>query len=114
MMTVLTPRSFSREHLKTVIAAAPRDDVEQSRLRIIIVGAVLTYLIWHVLQDGTIDPAKLRVLAVTSGFLAFGVGLGLCVLAAPHRSLTPRSRLVGMIGDNARIIGMIWAKACVC
>ena len=58
IMTALTPRWFSREQLKTVIAAAPRDDVEQSRLRILIVGAVLAYLFWHLFNDGATEPAN--------------------------------------------------------
>jgi two-component system sensor histidine kinase RpfC len=99
IMRALTPRWFSREHLKTVIAAAPRDELEQTALRVLIVGAVLAYLFWYVLRDGTIEPAEFEVLAVTSGFLAFGVVLVLCVLAAPHESV-PR-RFIGMIGDNA-------------
>ena len=94
-----------------MIAAAPRDEVEQSRLRVIIVGAVLAYLSWHLFYDGTVDPAKLRVLAVTSGFLAFGIALALCILAAPRRSRTQWGRLIGIIADNARIIGMIGDNA---
>ena len=72
-----------------------------------IVGLVLAYLIWHVLRDTTIDPARHSVVVVTGGFLAFGFVLGLCVLAAPHRSSTRWGLLLGMIGDKARIIGMI-------
>lgn len=71
----------------------------QAVLRVAIFGIILAYLFWYVLRDGTVEPAEYQVLAVTSGFLAFGVLLTLRILAAPHVSV-PR-RFLGMIGDNA-------------
>src|ERR1700719_3085277 len=67
IVSPLTPRWLSREHLKTVIAAAPRDDLEQTALRVGIVGAVLAYLCWHVMGDGLMDRSEIGVLAVTAG-----------------------------------------------
>src|SRR6266487_4413085 len=93
-----TQRWLSRDRLKAVIAAAPREEFEQAKLRVIIVAAILAYLLWYVLRDGTIEPAEYEVLAVTSGFLAFDVLLTLRILAAPHVSV-PR-RFIGMIADN--------------
>jgi two-component system sensor histidine kinase RpfC len=94
-----TQRWLSRDHFKAVIAAAPRPELEQAMLRVVLFAAILAYLFWYVLRDGTIEPAEYEVLAVTSGFLAFGVLLTLRILAAPHVSV-PR-RFLGMIGDNA-------------
>ncbi len=106
-MISFVKRWLNPEQLRAAIAAAPRDDIEQSRLRVAIVGVVLLYLIGHLVFDGEIEAAKFPVLVVTSAFLAFGVVLGFCVLAAPQRSQTRFGRLLGYVGDNARIIGMI-------
>ena len=81
-----------------MIAAAPRQEFDQAKLRVIIVAAILAYLLWYVLRDGTIEPAEYEVLAVTSGFLAFSVLLTLRILQAPLDS--PPRRFLGMIGDN--------------
>jgi two-component system sensor histidine kinase RpfC len=89
---------FSREHLKAMIAAAPHEEFEQTKLRFFIVGVILVYLLGYVLWNGTIEE-EIQVLAVTSGFLAFSVVLVLCVLAEPQESKL--RRYIGMIGDNA-------------
>jgi two-component system sensor histidine kinase RpfC len=89
----------SRERLRALIAAAPQQEYEQTKLRVYIVGAVLVFLGWYVLRDGKIDRAEFQVLAVTSGFFVFGIVLMLLVLATGRDSV-PR-RFVGMIGDNA-------------
>ena len=99
IVSPLTPRWLSREHLKTVIAAAPRDDLEQTALRVGIVGVVLAYLCWHVMRNGVIDRSEIGVLAVTAGFLLFGIVLIVGVLASPHES--ELRRFIGMVGDNA-------------
>jgi two-component system, sensor histidine kinase RpfC len=91
-----TPRWLSRDHLKAVIAAAPREEFKQAKLRVIIVAAILAYLLWY---DGMVEPAEYGVLAVTIGFLIFSVFLTLLILASPHES--PPRRFIGMIGDNA-------------
>src|SRR6266487_4680735 len=93
-----TQRWLSRDRLKAVIAAAPREEFEQAKLRVIIVAAILAYLLWYVLRDGIIEPAEYEVLAVTSGFLAFSVLLTVRILQAPLDS--PPRRFLGMIGDN--------------
>src|SRR6202022_4487654 len=90
-------RLFSREHLKAMIAAAPHEEFEQTKLRFIIVGAILVYLLGYVLWNGRIEAEEIQVLAVTSGFLAFSVVLVLCVLAEPQESKL--RRYIGMIGD---------------
>jgi two-component system, sensor histidine kinase RpfC len=92
-----TQRWLIRDRLKAVITALlRRPELEQALLRVVIVGSILAYLL---LRDGTIKPAEYEVLAVTIGFLAFGVLLTLRILAAPQDSM-PR-RFMGMIGDNA-------------
>src|SRR6266568_3245454 len=99
ILSAETPRWLSRGHFKAVIAAAPREEFEQAKLRVIIVAAILAYLLWYVLRDGVVEPAEYEVLAVTIGFLVFSVLLTLGILAAPHQS--PPRRFLGMIGDNA-------------
>ena len=94
-----TQRWLGRDHLKAVIAAAPRPELEQAALRVGIVGLILAYLLWYVLRDGVVEPPEFEVLAVTTGFLVFSVLLTLGILAAPHQS--PPRRFLGMIGDNA-------------
>src|SRR5438034_4617244 len=92
-------RLSSRQRLYAMIAAAPRDDLEQTALRVGIVGAVLAYLCWYVMRDGTIDSSEFAVLTVTSGFFVFGIGLVVSVFASPRESRL--RRFMGMIGDNA-------------
>ena len=88
-----------RERLKAIIAAAPRPELEQAVLRIVIVGIILAYLLWRVSRAATIDSAKLEVLLVTSLLLTFAIALALLILAVPRKSV-PR-RVIGMIADNA-------------
>ena len=76
-------RWFSRDRLIAMVAAAPREEYEQTKLRVLIVGAILLYLYGYVLWDRNITADEYNVLAVTSGFLAFGVVLVLCVVASP-------------------------------
>src|SRR5205085_12373909 len=77
-----TSRWISRDHFKALVAAAPREEFEQAKLRVIIVAAILAYLLWYVLRDGVLEPAEYEVLAVTSGFLVFSALLSLGVLFA--------------------------------
>ncbi len=96
-----TQRWLSRDRLKAVIAAAPRQELEAATLRVLIAGIILAYLSWYVLRDGTISPEESEILDVTSGFFAFSVLLTLGILAAPRVS-APR-RFLGMAVDNAVI-----------
>ena len=98
ILSSLTQRWLSRDRLKAVIAAAPRPELEQALLRVVIVAAILAFLFWYVLRDGRIESAEYEVLTVTSVFLAFGVLLTLRILAAPHVSVL--RRFIGMIADN--------------
>jgi two-component system sensor histidine kinase RpfC len=93
--------SLSRDRLRAVIAAAPRQELEAAGLRVVIAGVILSYVSWYVLRDGTVSPEKSEVLAVTSGLFAFSVLLTLGILAAPRVS-APR-RFLGMAVDNAVI-----------
>jgi len=90
---------FSREKLKQLVAAAPQQEFEQTKLRVLIVGAILLYLVCYELRDGIIEPSELEVLAVTSAFFAFAIALMGRVLATARDSV-PR-RFIGMFGDNA-------------
>jgi two-component system sensor histidine kinase RpfC len=73
---------------------------------------LLAYLSVQKWINGHFDPGAVPVLAVTIGFLAFGVVLGFCILTAPGRSRTTRrGRLVGWVADKARIIGMVGDNA---
>ncbi len=95
-----THRLLSRDRLNALIATVlRRPELEQALLRVLIVGCILTYLIWSVLRDGAIRSEEHEVVAVTVGFLAFSVLLVLRIVAAPQVSI-PR-RFIGMIGDNA-------------
>jgi len=82
-----------------VIAAAPRPELEQAILRVLIGGIVLAYVAWHVLRGGTVGPEENEILFVASGFVAFSVLLTVAILAAPRLS-APR-RFLGMAVDNA-------------
>jgi two-component system sensor histidine kinase RpfC len=98
-LSSLTQRWLNRAHLKAVIAAAPRQEFKQAKLRVSIVAVILAYLLWYLLRDGVIEPAEYGVLSVTVGFLIFSMFLVLRILQAPHES--PPRRFMGMIGDNA-------------
>ena len=87
-----------RERLKAILAAAPRPELEQAVLRIVIVGVILAYLLLRFSQNATIDPNKIQVVYVTGALLAFAIGLALEILASPKKSVV--RRLVGMIADS--------------
>ena len=99
ILSLQMPRWLTREGLKAIVAAAPRPELEQAVLRVVIVGIVLVYLLFYVFRDGRIEPAEYEVVAVTTGFFLFGVVVVLLVLASPGMSVA--RRFVGMIGDNA-------------
>ena len=98
---ILSPQTTfqaGRERLKAILGAAPRPELEQAILRIVIVGVILAYLLWRVSRAGTIEPPKPQVVFVTGALLAFSIGLALEILASPKKSVA--RRLLGMIADN--------------
>ena len=90
---------LSPDRLKAVIAAAPRPELEQATLRLVIGALVLAFVAWGTLRGGGAGPEENEVLAVAAGFVGFSVLLTLTILAAPHAS-APR-RLLGLAIDNA-------------
>ena len=93
-------RWVSRDRLNKVIATVmQRPELEQALLRVLIVGCILTYLIFSVFRADALNSPAYDVLAVTIGFLVFSILLTLRIIAAPQDSI-PR-RFTGMIGDNA-------------
>jgi two-component system sensor histidine kinase RpfC len=99
LKAVAAPLVVVSAPLKATIMAAPRQELEQAGLRVGIVAAILGYLLWHVMDDGTIAASEFEVLAVTILFLLFGVALVWQILSNPETSV--RRRLLGMFGDNA-------------
>ena len=90
-----------REHVRSLAAAAPREELEQTVIRVIIVGVIFIYLsvLLYFHRGGVIDPAEFQTLTVTTVFLLLAVLLVVLVLKMPHES--PIRRFTGMVCDNA-------------
>ena len=82
-------------------AAAPRVELEQAQLRVLIGSLViLGLLIATVLQDAP-RPAVRHSIEFVTGFVLFGVGLIVWIIASPGTSIV--RRLLGMVADNAGV-----------
>ena len=90
---------LTRERWKQMFGSAPRAELEQSLLRLGLVGATYLYLLFHTLKDGQLNPGEQQLVWVGAGFLALAIALVALVLASVQDSI-PR-RVVGLISDNA-------------
>jgi two-component system, sensor histidine kinase RpfC len=93
-------RWLSRDGLRAMFAIAPGTDLierDQSKVRVIIAGAVLVILASYVIWKDHLD--KVDVLAAAASFFLFAVALMLHLRAAPQISVA--WRFLGMILDNA-------------
>ena len=84
-----------------LIAAAPRLELEQAGLRLVIGTLVLLSLLWARLGHQGASADSLQMIWVLAGFAAFAAAITLWVLFAPR--ISPTRRVLGMIADNAAI-----------
>lgn len=100
-MTTMLHRGKARllSSVERLSAGVDRPELEQALLRVCIGGAVMLYLFWYTLLDGSIEPQEYAVLWVSVGFFAFGLGLTTVVLTV--RGVSVSRRYLGMIADNA-------------
>lgn len=80
-------------------AAAPRLELEQAILRVGIGGLIVLILLARLLTQADPSPALVHSFWFVTGFVAFGLGIVLWVLANP--GLSPARRFLGMFADNA-------------
>lgn len=82
-----------------MFAAAPREELEQAILRLVIGGVVV--LVMATLRLSLAEPSDALVQGFwfVSGFVLFGFGIAVWLLARPEAS--PVRRFLGMIADNA-------------
>jgi len=82
-----------------LFAAAPREELEQAILRLVIGGVVV--LVMATLRLSLAEPSDALVQGFwfVSGFVLFGFGIAVWLLARPEAS--PVRRFLGMIADNA-------------
>lgn len=90
---------LTRKRWKQMLSSAPRAELEQSLLRLGLVGAAYVYLLVHTLKDWQLNPDEKQLVLVGAAFLLLSVALTVFVLASGKDSV-PR-RVVGIVADNA-------------
>ena len=82
-----------------MIALAPRVELEQASLRLIIGTLVLLPLLWRLLGQENSTAELSHMVWFMVGFVTFAVAVLLWILSHPHES--PMRRILGIIADNA-------------
>jgi two-component system sensor histidine kinase RpfC len=80
------------------VAAAPRVEFEQARLRLGVAAVIAAYVGWYVTRDGVVTGSESLTLSFAFVYLLFSATLCLRIRAAPHASV-PR-RVLGIVVDN--------------
>jgi two-component system sensor histidine kinase RpfC len=80
------------------VAAAPRVEFEQARLRLVVAAVIAAYVAWYVTRDGVVTGSESLTLSFAFVYLLFSATLCLRIRAAPHTSV-PR-RVLGIVVDN--------------
>ncbi|MEO8740190.1 MAG: ATP-binding protein [Casimicrobiaceae bacterium] len=91
-------RAVAGERLFVAVAAAPRQELSQTILRLAIACAVLVYVAWYVFRDGILDSHEAQALVAATGFVLFAAFLAIEVVKVPRVSV--RRRLLGIVVDN--------------
>jgi two-component system sensor histidine kinase RpfC len=92
-------RWLTRVRLMATVAAAPRVEFEQARLRLGVAAVIAAYVVWYVTRDGVVTGSESLTLSFAFVYLFFSATLCLRIHAAPHTSV-PR-RVLGIVVDNA-------------
>ena len=98
----LMTRWLTRAGWKTMLAAAPKPELEQVLLRIGVPLLATLWLCGDFLMHGELDPGEKHGLIFAVGFLAFAVAMLLLLLATKQQGrIVVVRRVIGMIADNA-------------
>ena len=96
-------RWITLDGLKALFSAAPRPELEQSLLRVVIAALASVFLLGQLVIAGSLGPGAQRGLYVALGFLGFGVAVTAHILATGDREhrITVARRFLGIVADNA-------------
>ncbi|HXX85717.1 MAG TPA: ATP-binding protein [Casimicrobiaceae bacterium] len=83
-----------------LIAAAPRAEFNQAKLRVGLIGLVYAYLLVLVYHDGEVSAAEQQSVLVGASFVIVSIAIAARVLLSPANVSIPR-RVFGMVCDNA-------------
>ena len=92
-------RTIVGESLFERFARAPRPELGQASLRLVIATAVLEYVVWHVFRDGAVHTDERLALLAATAFVLFAAGLVGQIVVSPEISVA--RRLLGIVIDNA-------------
>jgi two-component system sensor histidine kinase RpfC len=98
----LMTRWLTRAGWKTMLAAAPKPELEQVVLRIAVPLIATLWLCGDFALHGHLDSGKAHGLIFAVAFLAFAVGMLLLLLCTAQQGrIVVVRRVIGMIADNA-------------
>ena len=98
----LMTRWLTRAGWKTMLAAAPKPELEQVVLRIAVPLIATLWLCGDFVLHGNLDAGKAHGLIFAVAFLAFAVGMLLLLLCTEQQGrIVVVRRVIGMIADNA-------------
>src|SRR5258706_7097549 len=94
---------ITRDGLRSLMAAAPRPELEQSLLRVAIPFLAALWLLGDLVFTGDLEPGEWHGLYVALGFLSFALALTVHILATgdKYHRVTICRRFLGIIADNA-------------
>jgi two-component system sensor histidine kinase RpfC len=94
---------ITRDGLRSLIAAAPRPELEQSLLRVAVPFLAATWLLGDLVFTGDLQPGEWQGLYVAVAFLIFALTLTIHILATgdSNHKVTVARRFLGIFADNA-------------
>jgi len=94
---------ITRDGMRSLLAAAPRPELEQSLLRVAIPFMAAVWLFGDLLLTSDLGVGEWHGLYVALGFLAFALALTVHILATgdKHHRVTVARRFLGIVADNA-------------
>jgi two-component system sensor histidine kinase RpfC len=94
---------ITRDGLRTLIASAPRPELEQSLLRVTVPFLAALWLLGDLVLTGDLQSGEWQGLYVAVAFLIFALTLTIHILATgdSNHKLTVARRFLGIFADNA-------------
>lgn len=93
------PSWATRDDLKAMLAAAPRPELEQAVLRLVVSAVIVSYVAWYLTREHAPFPGEDLVVWIAAPFLGLAAMITIGILLSPNVSVA--RRVIGIVADNA-------------